>query len=226
MVVVVVGDTDRETVADLAARYIGTLPSGEPGTFVNRRPDFPSGEQRITVGVEPASGAEGFDMAFGAEAPITTRQAVVADVATAVINDLLFARVREELGDAYSVGASISPDDVVGTWEARISSTGATDGLDAGHTAIIEILTELMADGPAKRDLDQAIAVVSADYGLETNVHIMGPLLRRSFLDDAEVATREQRREALETVTAADVQRFVTVLFNLGNRIEVFRTTS
>ncbi len=224
LVVVVVGDVGRAAVADLAARYIGTLPAGPPDTFAVRRPDFPAGVQRITVPVDADAGAAGFDVVFGATARVDTASAVVGDVAQAVINDLLTVRVREELGDAYSVYASVTPSHELGSWEGRITSTGASEGLEAGHARVIEILTELIAEGPTGRDLAQAIAVVRDDYVLESNSEIIESLLHRHHLDDADVATPAQRRAALEDVTAADVQRFIALLFDLDDRIEVFRT--
>ena len=223
LVVVVVGDIDRATVADLAARYIGTLPAGAADTFVDHRPGFPSGVQRIPITVSADAGAAGFDVMFGATAPISVTSLVVADVAAAVVNDLLTVRVREELGDAYAVGASIAPNNAVGSWEARISSSGASEGLDAGHAQIIAILAELIADGPAERDLAQAIAVVRDDYALESNTLILDPLLSRRHLDDADVATPARRLAAVDDVTAADVQQFIALVFDLDNRIEVFR---
>ncbi|WP_419909835.1 M16 family metallopeptidase [Candidatus Poriferisodalis sp.] len=224
MVVAVVGDIDRATVADLAARYIGTLPAGESDTFVNHHSGFPRGVQRLTIAVDADAGASGFDVMFGTEAPISTQTRVVADVAAAVVNNLLTVRVREELGDTYSVGASVSPNDAVGTWEARIRSTGPSEGLETGHAEVLAILTELIADGPADRDLAQAIAVVRDNYVLETNPVLINTLLSRHHRDDADVATPDRRRAALDDVTAADVQQFIALLFNLDNRIEAFRT--
>ena len=224
LVVAVVGDIDRDTVADLAARYIGTLPAGESDTFVNHRPSFPTGVERITIPVDADAGAAGFDVMFGAEAPISVETTVIADVAATVVNDLLFGRVREELGDTYSVSASVSPNTAVGTWEARIRSTGPSEGLETGHAEALEILTELIANGPTDRDLAQAIAVVRDDYALETNSALINPLLLRQYLDDADVATPARLRAALDDVTAADVQQFIALLFDLDNRIEVFRS--
>ena len=224
MVVAVVGDIDRATVADLAARYIGSLPAGASDTFVNRRADFPSGVERITVAVDADAGAAGFDVMFGAAAPVDTASLVIADVAEAVVNDLLTVRVREALGDAYVAGVSVSPNPPVRTWEGRIFSTGASEGLDTGHAEVIEILTGLIADGPTERDLDQAIAVVRDNYVLESNSLLVNPLLSRHHVDDADVATPERMRAALNEVTAGDVQQFIALLFNLDNRIEVFRS--
>ena len=224
LLVAVVGDIERAVVADLAARYIGTLPSGAPDTFENRRPGFSTGIERITVPVDADAGAAGFDLVFNAAAPVTAESLVVADVAAAVINDLLTVRVREALGDAYVADATVSADDAIGAWEGRIYSTGASENLEAGHEQVIAILSELIADGPADRDLAQAVAVVSDDYALESNSQLVSLLLSRHHADDAAVVTPDRRRAALEGVTADDVQQFIALLFNLDNRIEAFRT--
>ena len=57
-----------------------------------------------------------------------------------------------------------------------------------------------------------------------TNALIVDPLLSRRHLDDADVATPARRRAALDEVTAADVQQFIALVFDLDDRIEVFRT--
>ena len=224
LMVVVVGDIDRDTVKNLAARYIGSLPQGVSDTFVDRQPPFPSGVQRIDIGVDADAGASGFDVLFGAELPITTKSLVIADVAKSILDDLLVTRVREELGDAYSVYPLISANEATGTWNSSISSTGASEGLEQGHARILEIISELVADGPTERDLQQAISVLQDDYVLESNSLILNPLLARLHLDDANVGTPSQRRAALQEVTAEDVRRHIALFFDLDNRIEVFRS--
>ena len=224
LVVVVVGDIDQATVADLATRYIGTLPAGQDDTFVDHNPGFPAGIQRITIPVEADSGSTGLEIVFGAETALTTRTLVLADVASTVIDDLLVGQVREELGDTYSVYSSVAPEDATDRWTARISATGPSDGLTTSHAAILEILTELIENGPTETDLQQAIAVTRDNYVLESNSAIINPLLRRRHADNDDVATPAQLRAVLEEVTAADVRDLVALLFNIDNRIEVFRT--
>ena len=224
LMVVVVGDIDRDTVKNLAARYIGSLPQGVSDTFVNRQPPFPSGVQRIDIAVDADAGASGFDIVFGAELPITVESIVVADVAESILDDLLVGGVREQLGDAYSVSPSISANEATGTWSSRITSTGASEGLEQGHARILEIITELIADGPTERDLQQAISVLQDNYVLESNSLILNPLLARLHLDDENVGTPAQRRAALQQVTAADVRQHIALFFDLDNRIEVFRS--
>ncbi len=224
LMVAVVGDIDRDAVKNLAARYIGSLPRGVSDTYVNRQPPFPSSVKRIDIAVDADAGASGFDILFGAEVPISTKSLVIADVAKAILDDLLVTNVREELGDAYSVYPSISANEATGTWNSRISSTGGSEGLELGHARILEIISELVADGPTERDLEQAISVLRDDYALESNSLILNPLLARLHLDDEDVGTPSQRRAALQEVTAEQVRQHIALFFDLDNRIEVFRS--
>ena len=223
LVVVVVGDTDQQTVADLAARYIATLPAGASDTFVDHNPGFPAGIQRITIPVAADSGETGLIIAFGANLPVTVESLVTGDVATNLIDDLLTVSVREELGETYSIGLSVAPVVQTGAWEVVIQASGAADVLEESLATIIAVIEEVSANGPTETDLAQAISVARDDYQLDNNDEIVGPLLRRRHLGDA-MGTPEQRESALGAITAADIQQFVSLVFNPDNRIEVFRT--
>ena len=224
LLVVVVGDVDRQTVAELATRYIGTLPAGSPDSFVDHNPGFPSGIQRITIPVGAGSGETGLDMAFGARTPVAVESLVTGDVVENLINDLLTVAVREELGETYAVGISISPNIQSGTWEVVIQATGGAEILEQSLATIIDVIDELAVNGPSDTDLDQAKSVVRDDYQLDNNAEIIGPLLRRRHLHDALIGTPEQRLQTLSEITAADIQRFVALVIDVDNRVEVFRT--
>ena len=225
LVVVIVGDTDQDTVAELAARYIGTLPAGAPDSYIDHNPGFPPGIQRITIPVDADAGASGLDILFGARVPVSAKTLVIADVTSALLDDLLIGAVREQLGETFAVDISMTPYIEVGTWENIISATGASYTLEQSHAAIIDIIAELTEHGPAQDDLAQAKSVARDNYQLDNNSEITSPLLRRRHLHDALVGTPPQLLEALAEVTAADIQRYMLLLFDLDNRIEVFRTT-
>ena len=226
LIVMIVGDVDRDTVADLAARYIGTLPAGEPDQHVNHHPGFPPGIQRITVRVDADAGATGLYLQFGAAVPVTVETLVIADLATTLLNDLLVGAVREELGETYSVGAFLTPLIEVGIWDGFFSATGPSESLEQINSVIVETIAELIANGPTDSDLAQAKSVARDNYQLDGNGKIIDPLLRRRHLNDALVGTPVQRLGVLEEITAADIQRYMSLFFNLDNRIELFRSAT
>ncbi len=225
LVVVIVGDIDRGTVADLAARYIGTLPSGEPDAHLNHNPGFPPGVARITTPVDADSGAAGLDLQFGAAVPVTAETLVIADLIRTLLDDLLVGSVREDLGETYSVSVELTPLIEVGLWQNYFSASGPSESLEQINETIVATVAELIADGPTDDDLAQAKSVLQDDYRLDNNGEIISPLLRRRHLDDALVGTPDQRLELLDEITAADIIRYVSLLFNLDNRIEAFRST-
>ncbi len=223
LVVAVVGDIDRQSVAELAARYIATLPAGAADSFVDHNPGFPTGVQRITVPVDAGSGESGLSIAFGADLPVTVESLVAGGVTRNLINDLLDVTVREGLGETYSIGTSITPTVESGAWEVVIRGSGAAEVLEGSLAAIIAVIEELRSNGPTETDLAQAISVARVDYQLDNNGEIIGALLRRRHLDDAP-GTPDQRLQALGEITAADIQQFISHVINLDNRIEVLRT--
>ena len=224
LVVAVVGDIDRDTVADLAARYIGTLPAGEPDQHINHYRGFPRGIQRITVPVEADTGASGLYLQFGAAVPVTVETLVIADLIETLLRDLLVGAVREDLGETYAAGAYLSPLVEVDIWDNYFSATGPPESLEEINAAILNIISEVIADGPTDTDLAQAKSVARDNYQLDSNAEIVSPLLRRRHLDDHLVGTSEQRLQVLSEVTAADIQRYMSLFFNLDNRIELFRS--
>ena len=224
LLVVIVGDIDRDTVADLAARFVGTLPPGEPDGYINHNPGFPAGIQRITVPVDPDAGASGLFLQFGASLPVTVETLVIADFVAALLNDLLVGSVREDLGETYSVASYLQPLVEVDIWDNYFSVTGPSESLEAINATILEIVAELIADGPTDTDLAQATSVARDNYQLDNNREIIDPLLRRRHLDDDLVGTPDQRLALLNEITAADIQRYMSLFFNLENRIEVFRS--
>ena len=113
------------------------------------------------------------------------------------MDDLLDGAVREDLGETYSIGVSITPYIQVGTWEIVIEATGAAETLDQSLATIIDVIEELTANGPTDTDFAQAKAVARDDYQLDNNDEIIGPLLRRRHLHDALVGTPSQRLQAL-----------------------------
>ena len=222
LLVVVVGATNHETVSELASHWIGTLPPGPADTFTDRRLPVRTSTRRITTPMNAITGSIGFDIVFGVEAAIDTRRLVTADVARALLDHHLTTRVMQHT-DAQVASVAVTPEPAPGTWQARITYVGGSDGLDAAYAEVIDIVSELAATGPVQHDFAEAVATVDGGYAAATNAQIAAPLLLGHILDSRAVGTPAQRRQALSQVTAADVQSFIASAFNLQNRLESFR---
>ena len=220
----IVGAIDQDTVADLAARYIGTLPAGDPDQHVNHDPGFPPGIQRITIPLDADDRHSGLSLEFGAEVPVTVKTMVIADLISTLLDDLLESAVREELGEPYTVGASLWPLIEVGMWDNYLRASVPTENLEQTNSTVVETVAALIASRPAEADLAQAKSALRDRCQLDRNSEIIEALLQRRHLDDALVGTPEHRLAVLDEITDDDVQRYMSLFFNLDNRIELFRS--
>lgn len=223
LLVAVVGDIDRDTVALMARRYIGTLPAGEADTFVNRRSAEPAGVVRREVVLPPDTQSTGVEIYF--EVP-RDEVDVALDVAAAALATILDARlvaqVREDIGATYSAGTRVSP---VLTPEPGVSglirASGDPQYIEQIQVTIVEILADLAANGPTLDEWAEALAVLNSEYTHEGNADYLRAVLRRAYASDEELPTTERLFEEVADLEAADVQALAAALFDLDQRIEI-----
>jgi len=223
LLVAVVGDIDRQTVAALARQYIGTLPAGEADTFVDRRSAEPAGVVRREVTLPPDTQSTGVEIYF--EAPRDDVN-VALDVAAAALNSILDARlvaqVREDIGATYSAGSRVSP---VLTPEPGVSglivASGDPQYIDQIQVTIFEILADLAVNGPTLDEWAEALAVLNAEYTHEGNADYINAVLRRAYAPDTELPTTKRLFEEVADLEIGDVQALAAALFDLDQRIEI-----
>ena len=223
MVVAVVGDTDSEVIGRLARHYIGTLPAGGSDTYVDRHRPAPTGVVRREIPVSEDESAV-MEMSYEAELPVTPSLRVNANVLRVILDDRMTRLVREELGASYVTQVSISPALAPRpTVYSDILFTSDGARLDDAHAKALSILADLVANGPSAEELEQAIAVVQADYDTPSNARLLGVLTGRLHTDDENLLTPERSFEELGNVTAATVQALATDLYDTEDRIEIVR---
>jgi zinc protease len=107
---VVVGAVDEATLAPLAARWIGSLPGGDPGSFEDVRGPLPEGARAdsLQAGMEP-KGHHRLQVHGSFESTPDSRHRLRALGKSLSIR--LRELLREEMGGTYSVGAR--------TWDTR-----------------------------------------------------------------------------------------------------------
>lgn len=223
LVVTVVGDVDAEVVAQLARHYIGTLPAGEPDTFVNRHRPFPEGVTRRDIPVGPEMGAV-LEISYEAERPVTPSLRVNAHVLRVLLDDILFRLIREEVGASYVASVSISPS-FIPTNRVYSDIVVTSDGpsLEGLHGRVLSIVDDLAANGPSAEELQEAKAVAASDFDKVDNSRLLGILTNRLYIDEADLLTPARSIEELEKVTAATVQALAAELYDTENRIEIVR---
>ena len=219
----IVGDVPSDDVADLAARYIGSLPARPADVGVDRRPPRPPGVRRIEVHADTAA-ESGLDFYFELPRSVSPELVATADVLAATLNEHLVQRVREDLGQTYAVQVFVVPlyEPEPRLW-SYISASGPGDALPDIERRIHETIEHVSTAGPSASDLEQAISIVTND------AHFGGRLWRpfllqmRRVVGDENLPTASRIERAAANVTASDVRDLARALFGSGQRIEIVR---
>ena len=223
MVVAVVGDVDAEVVERLARHYIGTLPAGEPDTYVDRHRPAPTGVVRRVIPLDADETAV-MEMSHETEMAVTPSLRVNAHVLRVILDNRLTLLVREELGASYVTQVSISPAFAPRpTVYSDIVFTADGARLDDAHARTLSILADLVANGPTATELEEALAVARVDYDTPSNGRLLGVLTNRLHTDDGNLLTPERSLAELGRVTAATVQALAADLYDTEDRIEIVR---
>ena len=223
LLVAVAGDVDRDTVAEMARRYIGTLPAGEADSFVNRRSAEPAGVVRREVVLPTDTQSTGVEIYF--EAP-RAELTVALDVTMAALNSILDARlvaqVREDIGATYSAGSRVSP---ILAPEPGVSGLVVASGdpqyIDQIQVTIFEILADLAENGPTLDEWAEALAVLNSEYTHEGNSDHLNAVLRRAYAPDTELPTTKRLFEEVANLEIGDVQALAAALFDVDQHIDI-----
>ena len=225
LIVAVVGDVDEDVVQFLARQYVGTLPAGEPDTFVDRWATEPSGILDRTVLLDNDVADASVLVVHEHDMEVTVGLQVRAAVLETIINGRLFLTIREDLGASYGGFASLSSSYVPRHGiSSYIDASGDPTRVTEIRDVIVAELADLVANGPTDDEFDQAIAIVTEDYTFISNLDILEDLIARSQVADSEVATQQRQLRQIQNVDHADVQALAGLLYGDGNRIEVIRT--
>ncbi len=218
----IVGDFDLDAMSDLAARYLGTLPSnGITESFVDNQPLPPRTIQVTTI--EAGQDPQGqLIMAFTNELVSDARDRVVADVLSQVLNARLRDRIREELSASYSPSANIDlqlePDPFA---ESFIQVTGDPDRLEEISGAVLSVLDELRTEGPTEEQLSTAQEQVRRAYELFNNPQLAETLLFTWFHPGEAVTELTDRYALVDEVDAEDLRSLARIAFPENARIEI-----
>ena len=225
LLVAVSGDLEHDTVERLARRYIGTLPPGEADTFTNRRPAHPQGIVRKEVVLADDTKSTGITVFHEALQPIDPQTEATLEVLEVVLDARLLNDIREDIGESYSVSASLNsqftPESAI---TSAIEASGAPESIDEIRDEIIRILADLATNGPTEIELRNAISVVELNYSQQ--IGDLEEMARRIHTPDKDIATQGRRADELSKLTAADVQALADDLYGTGHHIEVARVLS
>ncbi len=222
LAVAIVGDIDRSTVADLAARYLGSLQAGEADTWVDLGYELPTGQQSASVELSEGAADGGMFVFHARPTELTAKNRVTANLLQGVINNRIIERIREELGASYGGSASISfrrePEPSIRSF---MSISGDPTRLDEIRSVLMEELEAIATSGVTADQFEQAHNVIRSDWNFFNNSGLANVDLDAIRFADEDRLTIDNRQDLLSAATRADVRALAAHLYGTGYWLEV-----
>ncbi len=223
MIVVVVGDVNKNVAIDLASSYLGTLPTRQSDESIDRTGPMPPGITTRTVSAGVDEAGAGIDMLMSTSDSVTDDRAL-ALILESAINARLFESVREGLAASYGGGSAfIAVDDRFGTAELLLTVDGDPERLDEIHTVILAELDDIGANGLTSDEFDEARAVVLNDLDFINNSDLIDEIVEYARHGDDAWTLRRQYLATFDS-SIRSVNDLASRLIDTSNRIEVFRS--
>ena len=221
-VFVFVGDADAETVIDLGARYLGTLPAtGTAEEQVDRDPGVP--EENLVATVPVGVGDQGrLRINWESPYPFTIEAEVEARVLEVVVDARLRDLIREQLGASYAPSAAITILSEPKSWaDTIIELNGDPDRLDEISGVIRDELARIRAGQVDQQYVDLAIDQLSEDWRFFSNPNWLGFLTFALANPDRGPGEFRQRTDIARSLTIDDLARAAQVIFPESRSVEV-----
>lgn len=220
-VVVVVGDVDRDTVIDLARRYVGTLP-GVSVSEEDGQPIPPPGLVDIETSIGSGSANGAYRLLTTGTADETVQNRVLAELANSLLGDRLFTVIREELGATYGGSASVSFEEPGDGVQLLVSVDGDPARIDEIADAVENELATIAAGQIRAEDFAEATAVLESQYNFVGNGEFIETLFDEAYEEDqARIIDRRSQFEALNRITPESLSSFIDDVASENNRIDV-----
>lgn len=220
----IVGDFDLGVMEDLAARYLGTLPSdGEPDGFRDVQPDPPDGivSREVSVGQDPQGEVT---MLYTAAIDVDQVTEIELSALENVVAVRLRDRLREALGASYSPGVSIAavdePDPLVETF---VEVAGDPEGLEVIVDEVEGIVADLVSGGITDAEAATASEQVRRDNELVTNAFWAERLHRTITFPDETPLTVPQRVDVAARVDADRLNELAAAVLSTDEYIAIIR---
>ncbi|MCP3909506.1 MAG: insulinase family protein [Actinomycetia bacterium] len=224
-VVALAGDVDPEMVEYMARRYVGTLPTVVPESWIVDDIPFPEGLTRRDVVLTADTSATGMLIYSESFRQVDAGDEATAAVLTSIVNKRLFEGIREELGASYggsgAVGVTRRPAERI---ELLISADADPERLAEVQDAILTELRDLAANGPSGQEMAEAHAVVTDDYAFHTNGDHLFLLVEAGLLPGEDLLSVGRRFRELDRVSGSRVQAMADELIGPGDVIVITRT--
>ena len=219
------GDTRRETVEDLARRYVGTLAPGPSDISVNHWPEAISGVSVRTVETKSKEADAGFDIWVMNTSEVDEEGRAALSVLEVILRKRLIDKLREEMGFSY-IGGEVNfkiieePESAV---DIRIRVIGDPKKITELHQETISEIEKLSVGGFTQEEFASAKKIILKDLDFVRNQDILERLVAWGRSDGQDKTSLSDRRIEISLLTREKTVDFSRIFLNIDNRIEVFR---
>ncbi len=204
------GNFDEAEMTNLAQTYLGTLPtSSRQETWQDVAPDLPDG--MLQTDVYKGEGERSVvQLVFSGPAEVTPETELKVDAVAGILDIMLRAKLREELGGVYSVSAYGFTNDLPNPSYMLVVAF-ATDParVDELVNATFEQIDELNANGPSPENVQKIVAQEKSSHEeeMETNEYWSTVLKNYAFYGDQKLdALNPEYSDLIESLDAESIQ--------------------
>ena len=220
-----VGNIDLETAKPLIAEYLGALPA------INRKETFKDTKMSIRKGVykneyakEQQTPTATIVFLYSGKAPYTLKNDILLSFATQVLDMVYTEEVREKEGGTYGVNC-FGDLQKYPKEQLLLQIVFQTDPAKKDKLAgiVVDELKKLAAEGPADVHLQKVKEYMLKKYAdnQKENGYWMNNLNDYFYYG---MDMTEGYTDIVNSITAKDIQKFVSDLLKQGNEIEVTMT--
>lgn len=214
------GDFRATELEELAATYLGSLPSlPTVEGYGEGRPPPPEGvvEAEVRAGAGELGAVQ---LAFTRVGEIDFRRRMEIPLLESILNQRLTAILREELGATYSPFVVIGIDETPpGETTVFVEVVGDPAGLDEIERVIFDTIADLQERGPTADELSIAKEQVTAPYGFVSNVFWIDTMLRYVGEPGGDPGEIDMRRSVTNAVSIAEIGQLAREVLRQGQYI-------
>jgi len=222
-VFVMVGDFDPDTVIELGASYLGTLPdNGVREEPIDRDPGLP--EANLVATVSAGVGEQGrVRINWESPYPFTLEAEVAARTLEIMVNARLRDLVREQLGASYAPSAEVFLLSEPKPWvDTIIEIETDPERVEEVSAAVRDELDRIRAGDIDGSYLTLAVQQLAASYGFSSNNGWLELITFHTLNPDRPPGEFRDRTDIVQALTMDDMVATASLVFPPGRSVEIW----
>ena len=221
LTVIITGDFTPEGIKPLVEKYIGSLPKGKAGKWVDNNDEILPGKRTVDFKVPMEAAKVTVAQVYSAPMKFSYANDAALDAASYILDMRYVTSLREEEGGTYGAHSNVSLNRIPkGFATLQVIFDTNPESADKLRTLATDGLKAFAEQGPTAEEFDMAVKNLLKNIPEQriTNRYWAGIL--RQYNDYGEDANAE-REKAINALTPADIKQVLQSLLGAGNYVEV-----